>query len=160
MMTGIIGVSKDEQKGYSAALMKALAFLRAQDFRNMPEGRHEIDGDKIFALISRYTTRPQAECAPEAHRKFVDVQYVADGEEFLGWCPMSPDLVEMEPYDEARDIIFYRALIPESSILLKAGSYAVLYPEDVHRPGVSVLDEYPADVTKVVVKIDLELMKG
>ena len=127
-MTGIIGVSKDEQKGYSAALMKALAFLRSQDFRNMPEGRHEIDGDKIFALLSRYTTRPQAECVPEAH-------------------------------DEARDIIFYRALIPESSILLKAGSYAVLYPEDVHRPGVSVLDEYPADVTKVVVKIDLELMK-
>ena len=119
-MTGIIGVSKDEQKGYSAALMKALAFLRTQDFRNMPEGRHEIDGDKIFALLSRYTTRPQAECAPEAHRKFVDVQYVADGEEFLGWCPMSPDLVEMEPYDEARDIIFYRALIPESSILLNA----------------------------------------
>ena len=159
-MTGIIGVSKDEQKGYSAALMKALAFLRAQDFRNMPEGRHEIDGDKIFALLSRYTTRPQAECAPEAHRKFVGVQYGAVGEEFLGWCPMSPGLVEMEPYDEARDIIFYRALIPESSILLKAGSYAVLYPEDVHRPGVSVLDEYPADVTKVVVKIDLELMKG
>ena len=159
-MTGIIGVSKDEQKGYSTALIKALAFLRTQAFRNMPEGRHQIDGDKIFALLSRYTTRPQAECAPEAHRKFVDVQYVADGEEFLGWCPMSPDLVEMEPYDEARDIIFYRALIPESSILLKAGSYAVLYPEDVHRPGVSMLDEYPADVTKVVVKIDLELMKS
>ena len=159
MMTGIIGVSKDEQKGYSTALTKALAFLRTQDFRNMPEGRHEIDGDKIFALLSRYTTRPQTECTPEAHRKFVDIQYVADGEEFLGWCPMSPDLVEMEPYDEARDIIFYRALIPESSFLLKAGSYAVLYPEDVHRPGVSVLDEYPANVTKVVVKIDLELMK-
>ena len=160
MMTGIIGVSKDEQKGYSAALTKALAFLRSQDFRSMSEGRHEIDGDKIFALLSRYTTRPQAECVPEAHRKFVDIQYVAEGEEFLGWCPMSPDLVEMEPYDEARDIIFYRALIPESSILLKAGSYAVLYPEDVHRPGVSVLDEYPADVTKAVVKIDFELMKG
>ena len=159
MMTGIIGVSKDEQKGYSTALTKALAFLRTQDFRNMPEGRHEIDGDKIFALLSRYTTRPQTECTPEAHRKFVDIQYVADVEEFLGWCPMSPDLVEMEPYDEARDVIFYRALIPESSILLKAGSYAVLYPEDVHRPGVSVLDEYPANVTKVVVKIDLELMK-
>ena len=136
MMTGIIGVSKDEQKGYSTALTKALAFLRTQDFRNMPEGRHEIDGDKIFALLSRYTTRPQTECTPEAHRKFVDIQYV-----------------------EARDVIFYRALIPESSILLKAGSYAVLYPEDVHRPGVSVLDEYPANVTKVVVKIDLELMK-
>ncbi len=75
MMTGIIGVSKDEQKGYSTALTKALAFLRTQDFRNMPEGRHEIDGDKIFALLSRYTTRPQTECTPEAHRKFVDIQY-------------------------------------------------------------------------------------
>ena len=61
-MTGIIGVSKDEQKGYSAALTKALAFLRAQDFRNMPEGRHEIDGDKIFALLSRYTTRRRNAC--------------------------------------------------------------------------------------------------
>ena len=39
MMTGIIGVSKDEQKGYSAALTKALAFLRSQDFRSMSEGR-------------------------------------------------------------------------------------------------------------------------
>ena len=56
MMTGIIGVSKDEQKGYSAALMKALAFLRSQDFRNMPEGRHEIDGDKIFAMFSMSQT--------------------------------------------------------------------------------------------------------
>ena len=111
MMTGIIGVSKDEQKGYAAALTKALAFLRTQDFRNMPEGRHDIDGDKVFALLSRYTTRPQAECVPEAHRRFVDVQYVAEGEEFLGWCPMSPDLAEMGPYDEEKDIIFYRALI-------------------------------------------------
>ena len=159
MMTGIIGLSKDEQQGYSSALTKALAFLRTQDFRNMPEGKHPIEGERIFALLSRYTTRPQAECSPEAHRRFVDIQYVVEGEAFLGWCPMSPDLLEAAPYDEEADVIFYRALIPESSILLKAGSYAVLYPEDVHRPGVSVLDEYPAEVTKVVVKIDLELMK-
>ncbi len=158
-MTGIIGVSKDEQSGYSPALTKAIAFLRTQDFQKMPAGRFEIEGDEMFALLSRYTTRPQAKCIPEAHRRFVDIQYVINGEEFLGWCPLSPDLLVLEPYDPAKDVIFYRELIPESSILLKAGSYVVLYPDDVHRPGVSVLEEYPAEVTKVVLKIDLNLMK-
>ena len=61
------------------------------------------------------------------------------------------------PYDAARDVTFYERLVPESNLVLLPGSFAVLFPEDVHRPQVATEDG-PAPVTKVVVKISTELL--
>jgi len=141
------------------AIQKAVEYLRTQDFGKMPDGKYPLDGDKIYANVQRYHTRQPKDCRPELHRKYIDVQYVADGAECLGWCPCSPDLKVISPYDQEKDIAFYEALIPDSSLVLTPDCYAVLYPDDVHSPCMA-LDDEGEDVIKVVIKIAVELIRA
>ena len=140
------------------AVRQALDFLRGTDFTTLPDGRYDIDGERCYAKLARYTTKRAEACRPEAHRRYADIQYMVEGEEYIEVCPLGPDLVVHTPYDAAQDIIFFEGLVPETSFPLTAGDFAILLPKDVHRPGVAV-DE-PHSVVKVVVKIDVSLLAG
>ena len=154
MIIGSIDQLEMSHVHFPKVVKEALDYLKAHDFTKMEDGRYPIDGEKSFALLQRYETRPIAVCRPETHRKFIDIQYIVEGEEYLGWCAFSPDLSVTEPYDEATDVAFYDAMVPDSNILLSADGFAVLFPEDVHRPCCAV-DGVSKPVTKVVVKIDV-----
>ena len=158
MFIGNIDASGSMTHGaYPEAIRRALDYLSANDFKKMKDGKYPVEGEAMFALVQRYDTRLLESCRPEAHQKFVDIQYVVEGEEYLGWCPFSPDLKAVAPYDEKRDVTFYERLVPESNLVLLPGSFAVLYPEDVHRPCCAVDDE-PSPVTKVVMKVSVDLV--
>lgn len=158
MFIGKIQTTAEQDKDiFSPAIQKAVEYLRSRDFTQVPDGKYPIDGEKIYAKVERYHTRPQSECRPEAHRKFIDIQYVAEGEECLGWCPVSPDLKLAVPYDSEKDVMFYEKLIPDSSLVLTPDCYAVLYTDDVHSPCMSLDDEHTS-VTKVVIKVAVELI--
>lgn len=154
MIVGSIDMLEKGHVHYPEAVKKALDYLRTHDFTQMEDGKYAIDGEKSFALLQRYQTRPLSECRPETHRKFIDIQFIVEGEEYLGWCAFSPDLQVTEPYDEEKDVMFYDAMVPDSDILLAADGFAVLYPEDVHRP-CGAVEGISKPVTKVVVKIDV-----
>lgn len=115
-----------------------------------PDGRHDIDGDALFALVQRYDTAPGAEKRFEAHRRYADIQYVASGRERILHAP-AEDLEVETSYDAAADVVFFRDPQASSSLLLAAGSFAVLYPHDAHKPGCMAGGREP--VTKVVVKV-------
>jgi len=66
---------------------KAFAFLRAMTGSEAP-GRHEIEGDDLFALIQQVTTKPLNEALFEAHRQYIDVQYVQHGRKTILWAPL------------------------------------------------------------------------
>lgn len=157
MIIGTLDTMMTEKQSFPAAILEALAYLGSQDFMNMPDGKYPIGDKGMTANLQRYTTRSFEECRPEAHKKFIDIQFMVDGEEFLGWCPLSPDLVVTTSYDKEKDIVFFEELIPESSVVLFPRSFAVLYPGDVHRP-CCAFDE-PEQVVKVVVKIPVELVQ-
>ncbi len=157
MVIGTIENLEKEQKEHPAAIREALEYLRSQDFTKLPDGKYPIGDQGITANLQRYHTKDIDDCRPEAHKKYIDIQYLVEGEEYLGWCPLSPDLAADQEYDSEKDIIFYRKLVPDSNVILFPGSFAVLYPVDVHRPCGSIDDE-PAAVTKVVVKIPVELV--
>lgn len=138
------------------AVRRALDFLRETDFRALPDGRYDIEGDRCYAKLARYITKQAKMCRPEAHRRYADIQYMVEGEEYIEVCPLGPDLVVHTPYDAAQDILFFEGLVPETSFPLTAGDFVILWPKDVHRPGVAV--DTPRSVVKVVVKIDMTLM--
>ena len=158
MLIGTIEGFNSNYGPYSEAVKRAVEFLREKDFSKMEDGRYEIDGELIYATVSRYTTKPVKECFPESHRRYIDVQYIVDGEEYLGWCPFTPDLKVKTPYDEKKDIEFYEKLVPESNFVLKPGVFAVLTTKDVHCP-CRAIDDKPCKVLKVVVKVSTELLK-
>lgn len=128
-------------------LQSGLEFLRHADLASLSEGRHEIDGEHLFALVLQYTTRPAGECAWEAHRKYFDLQYVVDGVERMGYMNLS-HARERTAYDAERDVAFYEA--GDDYVTVRAGMVAVFGPEDVHSP--SVAAGAPAAVRKIVVK--------
>ena len=155
----IFGNIKDLEKTLETcdkAVGKALIYLRDHDFKTMKDGKYEIEGDTIYAKLQRYMTKPIEECRPEAHKKYIDVQFLVEGREELGWCAYSPDLRTISSYDGREDVAFFEQLVPESSIILQPGDFAVLYPNDVHRPQVAI-DSIPSQVTKVVVKVAVDL---
>lgn len=156
----VIGNIKEADTGfkkYPERIRKALNFLNETDFSQIPDGRIDID-EGMYANLQRYDTRVPESGKPEAHRRYVDVQYIVSGEEELGWCPINPDLVPVAPYDEEKDLIFYQELVPASTMPLRFNDFAILYPSDVHRPCGSLYGE-PTKVTKVVVKVAVDTIK-
>jgi YhcH/YjgK/YiaL family protein len=142
---------------------KAFEFLKTADLLNMPLGKHEIEGDKLFALVQEYTPKARSVGKFEAHERYWDVQYVARGEERMGWAARSR-LSISEPYDPAREVMFFESS-PASHIgdffLVAEGYFTVFGPQDGHMPGVALGDDATFDhyqtgkaVRKVVVKVD------
>jgi biofilm protein TabA len=129
---------------------KAFAFLQRVDDAT-PVGRHEIAGDDVFALVQRHFTKPVAERPFEAHRKYIDVQYVRRGRELSYWAPLALLTNVTMPYDAAADAVLF-GFTPEAVPLqVRAGHFAIFFPEDGHAP--SCAWDQAAEVWKVVVKV-------
>jgi YhcH/YjgK/YiaL family protein len=137
--------------GLSANLDKAFAWLKSGVYANLPEGRHEIDGEKVFALVSKYETKPFDLCKFETHKNYIDVQSAIAGREEIEVTTME-DMEVLTPYKP--DVAFWTLGKPREvhKVSLQPGVLLVAYPEDVHKPGIS-----PAGVSgpmrKVVVKV-------
>ena len=129
---------------------KAFAFLKRSDLAELPAERHEIDGDKLFCMISKGPGRPRAEANLEAHRKYIDIQYVIAGNEEMGWKPTADCHVVDAPYDAEKDIGFFKDA-PDSWNEVPAGSFVIFFPQDAHAPLVG-----DGQIHKVVLKIAVE----
>jgi YhcH/YjgK/YiaL family protein len=116
----------------------------------MPPGRHDVDGSRLFAIVSDYATRPADDVPWEAHRRYIDVQYVHSGVERIGHAPLSR--LAAGTYDGERDLL--PAAGPGEFVTLEAGSFAILFPQDAHRPGIAV--GAPQPVRKVVLKVAVD----
>src|SRR5579859_4457657 len=91
--------------GLHPAFARAFAFLNAN--RTLETGRHELDGDRLFVLVSE-TDGKGAEGAPlEAHRAYIDIQVAFDGSEEIGWRPVAECRRPSDEFDTAKDVIFY-----------------------------------------------------
>ena len=127
---------------------KALEFLANTDFSKLPLGRAELDGDNIFYMVQSYDTDPEKTIA-EAHKKYIDIQFMVKGEELIGVAPIGYDEKETEAKPE-NDVWFYECKTEQ--ITLIENSFMVLYPNDLHCPGVATNNK-PMTCRKVVVKV-------
>jgi YhcH/YjgK/YiaL family protein len=155
VITGYLTNVKAELELYPSAIQKGLQYLMETDFSKVSPGRQEIDGSKIYASVAEYDTQSKAVRRPEAHRKYLDIQYIAAGEEMIGSGPLATAGEVTEDRLAEKDVIFYKSLAAESYHVLKQGMFAVYFPWDVHRPNCSV-NEAAAKVKKVVVKIAID----
>ncbi|MEN8255587.1 MAG: YhcH/YjgK/YiaL family protein [Verrucomicrobiota bacterium] len=135
--------------GDNERLRKALDFAAAFDL-SQPDGRYEIDGDNLFANVMSYTTFPAEKLKFEGHEKYIDVQLLLAGEEFMD-VSLNKDLEVDSPYSEESDAALFKASKIFSSVLLEPGKFAVVFPDDLHQPGRMVEQSKP--VRKMVVKV-------
>jgi YhcH/YjgK/YiaL family protein len=126
----------------------AFRFLSCADFSTLPPGRHDIDGERLFAIVSRGPGRKAEDGLLETHDRYIDVQHVFSGSDSMGWKARSSLLHPEGPHDPERDLRFWRDR-PDGWITVRAGSFALFYPEDGHLPLVS-----EGEIGKVVVKVE------
>ncbi len=134
--------------GVRERISAGLRWLQSQDLSKLSAGRHELDGTNLFAVISEYETKPKAQGKWEAHKRYIDIQYLISGTEWIGYAPL--DACRLGAYDEAKD--FQEILEAAGDFLtVRAGMFMLLAPQDAHLPGVAVVS--PAPVKKAVVKV-------
>jgi YhcH/YjgK/YiaL family protein len=130
-------------------LQKGLDFLRSAVAVSMPVGRIDLEGDRLFAMLQEYPTRLEKDCFWEAHRKYIDIQYICAGVENIGYAPLAA-LKVIELYDATKD---FMKLTGDGSILrIPAGMFAIFFPHDAHKPCMAP-DGVIAPVRKIVVKV-------
>ena len=137
----------DNYKGLGR-VYDALKFLSETDFSKIELGRYELDGDNIFYMVQSYDTDPDKTIS-EAHKKYIDIQYMVEGEEIIGVADISSEK-ELTEAKEENDVWFYNC--KTEPLTLSAGKYMVLYPNDLHCPGVAT-NGTALTCRKVVVKV-------
>ncbi len=128
---------------------KAFEYIHKTDFSQLADGKYEIENDKLFAMVQEYNTKDKTEAKPEAHRKYIDIQYIHSGVELVGIATLNNQIpVSDEP---EKDFAFYES--ETSFIKLEAGMFAVFFPDDLHMPGIKL--KQSTKVKKIVVKVSV-----
>lgn len=128
-----------------------LKYLIDTNFSNVKNGKYEILGNEVFAIVQSYTSKPKSDGKFEAHKKYIDIQYIIEGEEQIGTSDIK-NFTEATEYNNSNDIVF---LAPKTDaktnfIKLKENDFAIFTPHDVHMPSISLKN--PICIRKVVVK--------
>ena len=135
--------------GINKRLAIAFQYLKNTDLAKVEPGRYEIDGTNVYALVQQYDTNPKEKGRWEAHRRYLDVQYVFSGAELFGYANL--ETLKAGEYDEAKDFL---SLTGDGDFfILRAGTFVILAPQDGHMPGIAVSSPQP--VKKVVVKVSV-----
>jgi len=156
MIFGDINNINDMEKVLPKAILKAINYLKENDFLSMKPGVYKIEGEDIFAQVVDITTREKAEVNPEVHKKYIDVQFSVEGKEKIGFIRDTGNNEVLEDLLNEKDIKFYKRIDNEIDLTMNKGSFAVLFPNDVHRPGCVI--GKPCLIRKVIVKINTEIL--
>lgn len=138
-------------EGLKPSLTEGLLFLSNAP-QDLAEGRVQLSNGN-YVNVDTYITKEINPVGFEAHRQYIDIQFLLEGVEEV----RVRNLNELEctmPYDEQRDVAFYQAKAGEATqVRLGNGYFVALFPEDAHEPQHCVGE--PMKVKKLVVKIKI-----
>jgi YhcH/YjgK/YiaL family protein len=149
MISENIKNSKDYSK-INVNLGKAIDFLKEKDLSKLEVGDYEIDGKNVFAFVQEYTTQLEEERRWEAHRKYIDIQCIIEGNEVICYAPVESLEMNKNNFDE-KDVAFFKNVEHSSKLELTNGEYAIFFPEDGHKPCCALGKS--SKVKKIVVKV-------
>lgn len=121
-------------------------FLKNNDLSKLECGKHALRGDEVFFNLQEYETKQTQKL--EAHKKYIDIQVVAIGEEFMGYTNLENTTVS-EEYNEEKDVMFLNGKVDK--LLATNKNFLIFYPEDAHMPALAVNE--PKHVKKAIFKI-------
>ena len=142
-----------ENLGKYSALNKNIEYVRnVIPSMALEEGRYELDNG-CYYMVQEYMAREEQNTRFEAHTKYIDLQFVVEGFEYIGLADLRTLKVNI-PYDAEKDAEYYTKEGNYTKFLLEAGHFMLLFPDDAHRACMAAL---PAvNVKKIVVKIPLK----
>lgn len=131
----------------SDRLAKGINYIKNTDFSRVELGTYNIDGDDVFAMVQEYDTRKITDCKLEGHSRYIDIQYLIKGEEYIGLTSKTNQ--EIDDKNDEGDYAFYKG----DSTLFKFNPtvFGIFFPDDLHMPCVGL--NQISKVRKVVVKV-------
>jgi len=130
------------------AFAEAFTWLKAQVISKLPAGRTGIAGDRLYVNVMREKGRGVEAAKFETHRRYIDIQFMAEGPDLMGWMHVVPGMKGLG-YDKAKDCEFYTDR-PVIWVPVPVGHFAIFFPEDAHAPMAGT-----EAMVKVVVKVEV-----
>lgn len=138
-------------KGLSDDIYAGLKYLKDLS-PDIAPGTYEVT-PKVKAIVSEYETKAVNENGYEAHKEYIDIQYLLKGSE-KNCCLPIEKLKETKPYKEEIDAAFYKADVTPLELVLGDGYFVIYYPQDGHMPCLSA--GVTETVKKVVIKVKVK----
>jgi YhcH/YjgK/YiaL family protein len=128
--------SLDEARRYfplHPLFSRAFEILERPDLLSLPAGKHPIEGDRLYLVIALEDGAGTERAVLEAHRKYIDIQFVIEGTDMIGWKPVRECTDVRQPYDPSKDVELYGGR-PLSWTPVSGSGFAVYFPADAHAP--------------------------
>jgi biofilm protein TabA len=138
----------ERYEGLHTNFKKAFQFLNREDLKFLLPGKYEIDGEEVFAFVQEYETKEVKNVKYEAHQKYIDIQYMLEGSEKMGYFPLK-DLSVFLPYNIEEDFMLLDG--EKELFLFRNNEFFIFFPEDAHIP--SIIASKREKVKKVVIKV-------
>ena len=135
--------------GISPRIKQALQYIETTDFTKYSKGKHPIDNENLFFLVNDYETKENNDTVLEAHRRYIDLQYMTSGSEQINIEQLDKQPIHTE-YNEEYDYILFNETVVDQ-IILQEGMFAIFFPNDLHMPG--IMNKSRMNIEKIVVKI-------
>ena len=130
----------------SAKLDSYLELLRGIR-ADIPFGRYELDGGAYY-IAQECNLRERESAKFESHKRYIDIQYILEGEEDMELVDIG-ELTVSDEYDEGGDFMLFTG--KGALVHFKPGDFAVYFPTDGHKPSVGA-----GKTRKIIVKIPTE----
>ena len=131
---------------------ESFAFIERAVRESLPVGKYILDGDALYASVQAYDAKEDG--AFEAHRRYIDIQFIAVGSEKMEVADLTR-VKASAAYDDTRDLALFEDGKHADTLTLTAGDFAILFPQDAHKPGLRA-DGEDAAVSKIVVKVRVQ----
>jgi len=139
---------------FSAAFDHLRKFVTASHSGDIAVGREDLSGDDLFVMVQKYPTDPPDKRVFETHQKYIDLQFILNGQETIYHAPATR-LIPSGEYDVKKDLQLYKGLttgdIDATALAMHAGDWVILFPQDGHKGGCNLEDKHA--VIKVLYKI-------
>jgi YhcH/YjgK/YiaL family protein len=129
----------------------SLKFLQRKDLGELPVGNFELVPG-VIVQVQSYSTEPAESLDFETHDFHFDIHYVIEGLEGIGVTDRE-GLIAKGEYNPSNDMAFWEEPKDSGMLILHPGEYAILAPEDAHKPHCAVGE--PCTMRKIVIKVEV-----
>jgi len=120
------------------------------------EGRYALSDENVFVTLVSVMTEPRDSRKAEVHKEYLDIQLLLEGEEAIGYgFDLSPEIAHQACL--ANDIAFVDKCKDEQYVQLVPNTFAIIYPNEVHKPLCAV--NQPQRIRKAIIKAPIALFK-
>lgn len=152
----------NDSVGLHPVLFDICKKLQAMDLKALENGRHDLTDD-IFMNVFEPTIAPSESKQAELHRKYIDIQVVISGKEWMEFAVNSPDLTAYSDYNEQDDYQLIDHIENKSVVQVTPQMFAIFFPYEVHKPCCdysSSEENLSKEEKKLVVKVPVSLLNS